>query len=146
MAEHKAASVQPPRSAGPADPTESSEQPSVPMAAAIPSASKAQPGTTAPVAGHSVGPAATPSNAPPSPAPQSDPIQAIADALTQAANRVQPARAVPAHKTEGLDTTVKGGKFLVNGRLVNANGREIDEDGKILRPEELTQDIFGRVV
>jgi hypothetical protein len=76
---------------------------------------------------------------------QSDSVKALADALVLATRSVQAGPQVPT-ATEGMDQTIKGGKFLVEGKLVNAHGREIDEEGNILHPEQLQQDMFGRLV
>jgi hypothetical protein len=75
---------------------------------------------------------------PPKPA---DTTAALAEAVRNF-SRVQ----APAAPTEDIDKTVRGGKYLVNKKLVNANGREIDEDGKLLHPEEQRVDAFGRLV
>jgi hypothetical protein len=69
-------------------------------------------------------------------------VQELAAAIRQS-NQIN---AGAASATVDADKTVPGGKFLVGGKLVNCNGREIDEEGNILRPEELTMDPFGRLV
>lgn len=80
---------------------------------------------------------------PPKPA---DTTAALAEAVRNF-SRVQ----APAAPTEDIDKTVRGGKYRVKDnagkfKLVNANGREIDEDGKLLHPEEQRVDAFGRLV
>jgi hypothetical protein len=92
--------------------------------------------------GKALSPAAQ--DAAPAPAAPSADIKALADAIG-AANRLSAGAAVA---RPDADKTVPGGKFLDvrTGKFINCNGREIDEDGKILRPEELTMDPFGRLV
>lgn len=78
------------------------------------------------------------------PAPSAD-IQELAAAITRATAIRATGAAVA---TPDADKTVPGGKYLDvrTGKFVNCNGREIDEDGNILRPEELVMDPFGRLV
>jgi hypothetical protein len=53
----------------------------------------------------------------------------------------------PAFATPGLsESKVPGGKYLIRGKLVNANNREIDEEGKILHPDQLVLDPFGKLI
>jgi hypothetical protein len=35
----------------------------------------------------------------------------------------------------GMDETIPGGKYMVRGQLVNANGEPIDETGKVLKKD-----------
>lgn len=42
----------------------------------------------------------------------------------------------PVLPTEGIDTTIPGGKYRVGDQWQNANGQEIDERGKVLHPEQ----------
>lgn len=71
-------------------------------------------------------------------------LTALAESVKNLEQRTR--AAAPAPATEGLDQTTPGGKFRVKGKLVNANGREIDEDGKLLHPEQVQVDAFGRKV
>jgi hypothetical protein len=49
-----------------------------------------------------------------------------------------------ASATEGLDEAPEGGRFKVRGVLVNAHGRELNEDGSLKHPEERQVDVYGR--
>jgi hypothetical protein len=71
-------------------------------------------------------------------------VQELAAAIRQS-NQIN---AGAASATADADKTVPGGKFLDvrTGKFINCNGREIDEDGNVLRPEELVMDPFGRLV
>ena len=47
----------------------------------------------------------------------------------------QPKEQAPAEEAKKLDETIPGGKYKTpDGRLVNANGEPIDEQGKVIKP------------
>lgn len=78
------------------------------------------------------------------PAAHDDPNLLTAAILKNLEQRTRTAGMATA--TEGLDETVPGGKYRVKGKLVNAHGREVDEDGKLLHPEEQRVNEFGQLV
>lgn len=48
--------------------------------------------------------------------------------------KVEEAASESSGKTPGFDETIPGGKYkTADGRTVNANGEEIDEDGNVLK-------------
>ncbi len=49
----------------------------------------------------------------------------------------EPAQATLAHKP---DESIPGGRFLVNGRLVNSENQRIHEDGSLLSADELLKE------
>ena len=53
---------------------------------------------------------------------------------------------MPVGATVGLDETDHGGRYIKNGKLVNANNRELNEDGSLKHPEQIRTDAFGREV
>ncbi len=76
----------------------------------------------------------------PAPAPAGDPVQALLQGLARmnAGNVAASYEATP-----GLSETIPGGKYLVKGpnkdvpdRWFNANGVEINENGKLKDPEK----------
>lgn len=81
---------------------------------------------------------------PADPAGGNDSVQTLAASIANLEQRTR--LGTPAGATADLDRTVPGGKFRVRGKLVNAHGREIDDDGKLLHPEEQQLDPFGRKV
>lgn len=96
-------------------------------------------------------PAAKPADvaAKPMSAPAPQPVHA--DATTAAVIEVlkgMQQRVAPAAQaaTEGLDKTQPGGMYLVGGKKVNANGRELNDDGSIKYPEQLRVNEFGQMV
>jgi hypothetical protein len=124
-------------------------------AAAAASASTApKPGTAAsppapaPAAATSPAPAPAPTPAPaatPAPAPlHADATPALVETLKNLEARSRPAGYASA--TEGLDEAPEGGKFLVRGVLVNAAGRELNEDGSLKHPEQRRVNEFGQLV
>lgn len=92
--------------------------------------------------------AAKPAPAPSAPATHADAstaatMAAIAEVMKGMQQRVAPA--APA-ATEGLDKTQPGGCYLVGGKKVNAHGRELNDDGSIMHPEQLRVNEFGQLV
>jgi hypothetical protein len=82
------------------------------------------------------------SDSPPVPA---DPMERLASILERAVTS-RPSSG-PSFATPGLsEAPVPGGMYMIRGRRVNANNREIDEKGNILHPEELQLDPFGKLI
>jgi hypothetical protein len=52
----------------------------------------------------------------------------------------------PASATPDLDRSPRGGRFLRDGVLIDAHGREINEDGSLKHPERQQVDAFGRLI
>jgi hypothetical protein len=99
---------------------------------------------TAPAPAPTPAPAATPAAAP-APAPiHADATPALVETLKNLEARSRPAGYASA--TEGLDEAPEGGKFLVRGVLVNAAGRELNEDGSLKHPEQRRVNEFGQLV
>jgi hypothetical protein len=121
-------------------------------AAAASAATAPKPGTAAsppapaPAAATSPAPAPTPAPvAAPAPAPlHADATPALVETLKNLEARSRPAGYASA--TEGLDEAPEGGKFLVRGVLVNAAGRELNEDGSLKHPEQRRVNEFGQLV
>lgn len=93
-------------------------------------------------------PAPAPAPAPSAPATHADTstvatMAAIAEAMKGMQQRVAPAAPTA---TEDLDKTQPGGMYLVGGKKVNANGRELNDDGSIKHPEQLRVNEFGQLV
>jgi hypothetical protein len=80
----------------------------------------------------------------PAPTAPPDTLQAITETLQQMQTRLVPAGA--AHATQGLDETQPGGVYIVRGVRVNANGRELNDDGSIKYPDQLRVNEFGQMV
>jgi hypothetical protein len=131
------------------DPTKE-EQAKVASAASAATAPKpgtaASPPAPAPAAATSPAPAPTPAPvAAPAPAPlHADATPALVETLKNLEARSRPAGYASA--TEGLDEAPEGGKFLVRGVLVNAAGRELNEDGSLKHPEQRRVNEFGQLV
>jgi hypothetical protein len=106
----------------------------------------ASPPAPAPAAATSPAPAPTPAPvAAPAPAPlHADATPALVETLKNLEARSRPAGYASA--TEGLDEAPEGGKFLVRGVLVNAAGRELNEDGSLKHPEQRRVNEFGQLV
>jgi hypothetical protein len=108
----------------------------------------ASPPAPAPAAATSPAPAPAPTPAPaatPAPAPlHADATPALVETLKNLEARSRPAGYASA--TEGLDEAPEGGKFLVRGVLVNAAGRELNEDGSLKHPEQRRVNEFGQLV
>jgi hypothetical protein len=99
---------------------------------------------TAPAPAPAPAPAAAPAVAP-APAPiHADATPALVETLKNLEARSRPAGYASA--TEGLDEAPEGGKFLVRGVLVNAAGRELNEDGSLKHPEQRRVNEFGQLV
>lgn len=82
--------------------------------------------------------------APAAPAKPEETTATLAEAVKNLERRTRlPGPAAP---TAELDRTVPGGKYLVKGKLVNAHGREVDEQGRLLHPEQQQVDAHGRLV
>jgi hypothetical protein len=52
----------------------------------------------------------------------------------------------PATAKADLDVAPAGGRYKVKGKLVNAHGRELNDDGSLKHPEQQQVDAFGRLV
>jgi hypothetical protein len=123
-------------------------------AAAASAATAPKPGTAAsppapaPAAATAPAPAPAPAAAPaaaPAPAPiHADATPALVETLKNLEARSRPAGYASA--TEGLDEAPEGGKYLVRGVLVNAAGRELNEDGSLKHPEQRRVNEFGQLV
>jgi hypothetical protein len=59
--------------------------------------------------------------------PQASEIQQMADSGRPLIIHTVTVPNVPPPATEGLDETAEGGRYLVNGKLVNANGEPIKD-------------------
>jgi hypothetical protein len=85
--------------------------------------------------------AAAPAPAPPPPA---DATSAIVETLKNLEQRSRPAGYASA--TPGLDEAgEKGPVYRVQGRLVNAHGRDVHEDGSLVDPKQQQVDMYGRL-
>jgi hypothetical protein len=107
----------------------------------------ASPPAPAPAAATATAPAPTPAPAATAPAPapiHADATPALVETLKNLEARSRPAGYASA--TEGLDEAPEGGKFLVRGVLVNAAGRELNEDGSLKHPEQRRVNEFGQLV
>jgi hypothetical protein len=121
-------------------------------ASAASAATAPKPGTAAsppaPAPAAATAPAPAPAPAPataPAPAPlHADATPALVETLKNLEARSRPAGYASA--TEGLDEAPEGGKFLVRGVLVNAAGRELNEDGSLKHPEQRRVNEFGQLV
>jgi hypothetical protein len=89
-------------------------------------------------------------NAPaPAPAPDHPHNDRLAQALEKLGDHLArpapaPYRNDPALASCGLsESKVPGGMYRVRGKLVNAHGREIDQEGNVLHPEQIQVDPFG---
>ena len=92
--------------------------------------------STAPAApAHMTGPGKTPVAQPLPVAPQVDPQQ-LATAMIAVQTAMQ-ARATSQLPTPNMDETVPGGRYMVDGKVVNAHGHEVkDEDQSGAKPED----------
>lgn len=75
-------------------------------------------------------------------AAQPDPnVAALAEVLRKAGQAAGPAGATP-----DLDVAPPGGRFIVDGKAVNCNGRELNDDNTLKHPEEQKVDAYGRLI
>jgi cytoskeletal protein RodZ len=108
-------------------------------------AASAASAATAPKPGTAAAPPAPAPAAATAPAPiHADATPALVETLKNLEARSRPAGYASA--TEGLDEAPEGGKFLVRGVLVNAAGRELNEDGSLKHPEQRRVNEFGQLV
>lgn len=63
--------------------------------------------------------------------PKTSDHQTLVDALKQAFGRKDD----PTEVKVGMDETIPGGKYMVRGQWVNANGEPIDESGRKLKKD-----------
>lgn len=96
----------------------------------------------APAAATATAPAPVP--VPAHAAPSADVTPSLVETLKHLEQRSRPAGYASA--TPGLDEAgEKGPVYLVKGRRVNAHGREVNEDGSLVHPEQQQVDIYGRL-
>lgn len=91
--------------------------------------------------------AAAPAPAPtaaPEPKDKADSTALLADAIKALAERTPAPGGIAA--APDMDVTQPGGRFNVGNKLVNAHGRELNEDGSLKHPEQQQVDAFGRLV
>jgi hypothetical protein len=78
------------------------------------------------------------------PPPPADATSAIVETLKNLEQRSRPAGYASA--TPGLDEAgEKGPVYRVQGRLVNAHGRDVHEDGSLVDPKQQQVDMYGRL-